>query len=87
MRDAIRIALTASSNTDSELKRACTKIWGNPEKRRAKALRTLRLAGVNQTHEIKGRQVPDAFVDHILAMTPEEAHTFLHMESEEKADE
>lgn len=87
VREAIRIELTDSSNTDAGLKRACTKIWGNPDKRRAKAIRALRFVGVHQTSEIKARQVPDAFVDSILAMTPEEAHTFLKMECDERVDE
>lgn len=54
-------------------KQACQKIWGNPEKRRAKVVRTLRLIGVNETDETKGREVPLPFVEKLISMSQEDA--------------
>jgi hypothetical protein len=75
VRDALEIKL---SNSDSgALKRICAKIWGSSEKKRTRVVRALRLIGIHQTSEITACQVPEPFVEAIVAMTPKLAYSYL----------
>jgi len=78
VRDAVRISLStsSSSNANASLKHACAKTWGNPKKRREKALRALRLIGVHETQTITVREVPDDLIEHLTGMTSEEAYSY-----------
>jgi hypothetical protein len=48
--------------------RSIQKTWDHPEKKRIKVIRLLRMIGVNQTDAIKGRLVPDKFVDELVGL-------------------
>lgn len=67
-----------SPETKAALRNACMNTWGDPEKRENKALRILRMIGVHRTMEIEGRQVPDALVSRVAAMTPDEVFDWLN---------
>jgi hypothetical protein len=63
------------------LRNACMNTWGDPEKRANKSLRILRMVGVHPATKIVGRQVPDALVEKIAAMTQNEAFQYLSQKS------
>jgi hypothetical protein len=69
--EAICVTL-AQGRTDSHLRASCIRIWGS-EKKDAKVLRTLRFVGVHESKEVKGRRVPDEFIEMLLQMSPTEA--------------
>jgi hypothetical protein len=66
-----------SPEIKNALRNACMNTWGDPEKRANKSVRILRMVGVHPTTEIKGRQVPDAIVERIATMNPDEAFEYL----------
>lgn len=57
--------------------RSIKKTWDHPEKKRTKVIRLLRMIGVNQTDEIKGRLVPDEFVDALVNLKSGDVLSFL----------
>ena len=64
------------SEGNSDYQAAINRIWDHP-KRRAKALRLLRLAGVSEGHKRAGRRVTDCFVESFVSLTPQEVEDFL----------
>ena len=65
-----------SPEVKDALRNACMNTWGDTEKRANKSLRILRMVGVHPTTVVKGRQVPDALVERIAAMTQDEAFEY-----------
>ena len=57
--------------------RSVQKTWDHPEKKRIKVIRLLRMIGVNQTDEVKGRLVTDEFVDELVNLKSGDVLSFL----------
>jgi len=74
---AIRLGGDGESMNISSLSHSCRQIWDHPTKKDAKILRALRLIGVHPVSELKGRAVPNDFIDRLLGMSSADAIGFL----------
>lgn len=64
-------------NKERNLRHSCEKIWGESKKREQKAIRMLRMVGVDvPSGKKKGCSVPDDFVETIKTMTCAEAVSY-----------
>lgn len=66
---------------DGKASKAIQKTWDHPKKDR-KVIRLLRMVGVNETETLKGRQVPDVFVDELLGLESTKVIDFLKYQTE-----
>ncbi len=74
LRDLLGKLLRQGNTTPS---RAIKKTWGHPSKKETKVVRLLRMIGVNETQEIRGREVPREFVDRLVSLECDEVLQFI----------
>jgi hypothetical protein len=75
LKDAITLIIKQGG---ADVFRSNSKIWDHP-KRERKALRILRLVGVNKTESVRGREVPAGFVDAFINLRSEQVTEFLRI--------
>lgn len=74
---AERLSISTNRQPQAALKHACHKIWDDKPQKRNKVLRALRLIGVSETPEVRGREVSDDLIEKLASMTPQAAYDYL----------